>query len=199
VPYDVFEEYAEDYDRWFDEHPDECLGELIRIRTFLPPPDSRSIEVGVGSGRFAAPLGIKRGVEPSRALGLMARRRGIDVIRGRAEALPIRNESCSSVLLVTVICYLEDPIPAFRELCRIIIPGGVLIIAFLEREGQIHLKYLQEGGKGRFLSRAKFYSEDEVQRQLKDAGFSVTVSDCRHGFCVLSAEKKSLPFAREHP
>ena len=74
---DVFEEYAEDYDRWFDEHHDEYLAELSRIMKVLPAPDSRSVEVGVGSGRFAAPLGIGLGIEPSRALGRMARQRGI--------------------------------------------------------------------------------------------------------------------------
>src|SRR5690606_18061628 len=121
---DVFEEYAEDYDRWFDEHRNEYLQELSRIREVLLAPDSRSIEVGVGSGRFAAPLGIRLGIEPSRALGRMARQRGIEVIRGRVEALPLMDGSCSSVLLVTVICFLEDPIPAFRELHRILVPGG---------------------------------------------------------------------------
>jgi SAM-dependent methyltransferase len=191
VPQDVFEEYAEDYDRWFDEHRDEYLGELARIRKVLPPSDSRSIEVGVGSGRFAAPLGVTLGVEPSRALGRMARQRGIEVIRGRAEALPFMNASCSSVLLVTVICYLKDPFPAFRELNRILIPGGFLIVAFIERGGQIQEKYLRESGKGRFLSHAKFYSEEDVRRLLENTGFSVTVSECRRGFCVFSAEKKS--------
>ena len=189
MPEDLFEEYAEDYDRWFDEHRDEYLGELARIRKVLPPPDARSIEVGVGSGRFAAPLGITIGVEPSRSLGRMARRQGIEVIRGRAEALPIRDGSCSSVLMVTVICFLDDPFPVFRELYRILIPGGSLIVAFIERGGQIHRKYLREGGKGRFLSRAKFYSSGEVQAFLVDTGFSVVRVDSRVGFSVMAAEK----------
>jgi SAM-dependent methyltransferase len=186
---DVFEEYAEDYDRWFDEHRDEYLGELARFHKVFPPPDTRSIEVGVGSGRFAAPLGITLGVEPSRALCRMARERGIEVIRGNAETLPIRNKSCSSVLLVTVICFLEDPFPAFRELHRILIPWGFLVVGFIERGGQIHLNYLREIGKGRFLSRARFYSSDEVLTFLKGSGFHVTTVDSRAGFCVIAARK----------
>jgi len=167
---DVFEEYAEDYDRWFDEHRNEYLQELSRIREVLLAPDSRSIEVGVGSGRFAAPLGIRLGIEPSRALGRMARQRGIEVIRGRVEALPLMDGSCSSVLLVTVICFLEDPIPAFRELHRILVPGGPLTLAFIERMGPIHQRYLQEGGKGRFLSLANFYLQEEVCAPLRRPG-----------------------------
>jgi SAM-dependent methyltransferase len=190
MPQDIFEEYADDYDRWFDEHRDEYHAELARIRKVLPPQDSHAIEVGVGSGRFAAPLGITLGVEPSRALCRKARQRGIGVIRGNAESLPIRNESCSSVLFVTVICFLDDPVPAFRELHRIFIPGGFVVAAFIERGGQIHRKYLMEGGKGRFLSRARFYSSDEVQALLRGTGFCVTEVDSRAGFCVLAAQKE---------
>jgi len=189
VPQDVFEDYANDYDRWFDEHRDEYLAELARIRRVLPAPDSRAIEVGVGSGRFAAPLGIALGIEPSLALGRMACRRGIEIVRGRAEALPFKDGSCSSVLMVTVICFLDDPSPAFRELNRILISRGVLIVAFIEREGQIHRKYLHEGGKGRFLSGAKFYSQKEVLAFLEDTGFAVTRIDSRVGFCVIASQK----------
>lgn len=186
---DVFEEYADDYDRWFDEHRDEYLSELSRIRQVLPAPDSRSIEVGVGSGRFAGLLGITLGIEPSRALGRMARRRGIEIIRGRAESIPIRNGSCPSVLLVTVICFLDDPAPAFRELHRILVPQGTLILGFIEREGQVARKYLDEKGKHRFLSHARFYSSDEIQTLLSSTGFRVVRVDSRAGFCVIAAQK----------
>lgn len=186
----MFEEFADDYDRWFDEHSGEYLAELDRIRQVIPAPDSRSIEVGVGSGRFAAPLGIRIGVEPSRALCRLAQRRGIEVIQGRAEAIPIKDGSCSSVLFVTVICFLDNPIAALRELHRILLPGGLLIVAFIERGGQIHRKYLQEGGKGRFLSRAKFYSQEEVLAFFRQTGFRATDVDSRFGFCVIPAEKR---------
>ncbi len=186
---DVFEQYAEEYDHWFEEHRSEYHAELARIRRVLPAIDSRAIEVGVGSGRFAAPLGITLGIEPSRALGRMARRRGIEVIRGRAESIPIRDESCSSVLLVTVICFLDDPVPAFRELHRILIPQGTLVLGFIEREGQIAQKYLREGGKRRFLSHARFYSSDEVQALIKGTGFRVARIDSQAGFCVIAAQK----------
>ncbi|MBP7716145.1 MAG: class I SAM-dependent methyltransferase [Methanoregulaceae archaeon] len=185
---DVFEEYAEDYDRWFDEHHDEYLAELSRIMKVLPAANSRSVEVGVGSGRFAAPLGIALGIEPSRTLGRMARQKGIEVVRALAEALPLRDGSCSSLLLVTVICFLEDPVPAFRELHRILVSRGPLTLAFIERMGPIHQRYLQEGGKGRFLSVAQFYSQGEVRALLEETGFTVTEVDARAGFCVIMAQ-----------
>ena len=37
---DAFEEYAGDYSQWFDEHRDECLAELVRIRQVHPATDN---------------------------------------------------------------------------------------------------------------------------------------------------------------
>ncbi len=186
---DVFERFAEEYDRWFEEHPAEYRAELDRVRRLLPCPDARAVEVGVGSGRFAAPLGIRIGIEPSRALGRMARERGIEVIRGRAESIPLQDGSSSSVLMVTVICFLDDPAAAFKEIHRILAPPGTLVIGFLEREGPVAQKYLHEGGKHRFLSRARFYSTGEVRELLRQSGFCVAEVESRAGFCVLAARK----------
>ena len=190
MAHEVFDEHADDYDRWFDEHRDEYLAELSRIRHVLPAPDSRTLEVGVGSGRFAAPLGIRIGIEPSRALCRPARTRGIDIVQGVAESLPFRNESFSSVLLVTVICYLDDPGAAFAELHRVLIPGGTLVVAFIERGGAIHRNYFVEETKGRFLSRARFYSNKEVGTFLTAAGFTVITIDTRVGFCIIVSRKE---------
>jgi len=189
VPQDVFEEYADDYDRWFDDHHDEYLAELARIRRVLPLPDSRAIEVGVGSGRFAGPLGIGLGIEPSRALGRMARQRGIEIVRGRAEALPFKDRSCSSVLMVTVICYLDNPAKAIQEMQRVLLPQGTLAIGFIEREGRIARRYLEEKGKHRFLSRARFSSRDEVLGYLSDTGFRLLHVESQAGFCVIASQK----------
>jgi SAM-dependent methyltransferase len=189
MPGDVFEQFAGDYDRWFEEHRAEYRAELERIRRLFPCPDSRALEVGVGSGRFAAPLGVPLGLEPSRALGRMARRRGVEVIRGRAESIPIRDGSCSSVLMVTVICFLDDPVPAFEEIHRVLVPGGSLVLGLIEREGEVARRYLHEKGKHRFLSRARFYASGEVRELLGRTGFRVTEVDSRAGFSVIVAQK----------
>ncbi|MGM0425100.1 MAG: SAM-dependent methyltransferase, partial [Thermodesulfobacteriota bacterium] len=62
-----FEKYSEAYEQWFEENPEAYRTELELIHGLLPPqPAARGLEVGVGSGRFAAPLGLDTGVEPSR-------------------------------------------------------------------------------------------------------------------------------------
>jgi SAM-dependent methyltransferase len=191
MPHAVFDEYADEYDHWFDEHRDEYRSELARIRSVLPPPDGYAVELGVGSGRFAAPLGVPIGIEPSCSLARIAHGRGIEVVLGRAEAIPLKEASCSSVLMVTVLCYLDDPHQTFREVHRILIPKGVLVIGFIEREGEIEQEYRIRTGKSRFLSHARFYTVEEVTTLLSGSGFMVQTTDARKGFCVISAMKRS--------
>jgi ubiquinone/menaquinone biosynthesis C-methylase UbiE len=119
----------------------------------------------------------------------MARGRGIEVICGRAECLPFRDGSCSAVLIVTVICFLDDPARALAEIERVLAPDGLLVIGFLERGGPVVQKYLREGGERRFLSHARFYSLADVRSLLRDAGFRVRTAESGQGFSVIAAEK----------
>jgi len=68
----VFDEHALEYDRWFDRQPDIYQAEVRALQTFVPPVGI-GIEVGVGTGRFALPLGINLGVEPSTQMARLAR------------------------------------------------------------------------------------------------------------------------------
>lgn len=108
----------------------------------------------------------------------MARRRGLEVVHGRAECLPI-----------TVLCFLDDPVRAFREIARILVPGGVLVVGFLDCEGPIVEVYLRDGGVRRFLSRAHFYSSGEVQMLLETGGFRAVTVRSRAGFGIIAARK----------
>ena len=185
----IFDRYPEEYDRWFEDHRAVYHAELAQIRRFLPRPDSCAIEVGVGSGRFAAPLGIPIGLDLSLPLARMARGRGVDVIRGKGEAIPIGDGMCSSALLVTVICFLDDPVSVLREVHRILAPGGILVVGFLERKGEVAQRCLHGGGEHRFLSHARFYSSGEVRDLLDRTGFFVTGVESRAGFSVIAARK----------
>ncbi len=82
-----FDEYSDAYDEWFEENLDLYEAELEAIRRLLPPPGAEGMEVGVDSGKFAAPLGIRIGVEPSKVMAIKAREQGIDVYPGVAKDL----------------------------------------------------------------------------------------------------------------
>ncbi|MDD1655654.1 MAG: methyltransferase domain-containing protein [Methanomicrobiales archaeon] len=111
----------------------------------------------------------------------------MDMVLGVADQLPFRDGSFRSVLMVTVLCFLLDPIQGFREARRVLAPGGTFTLAFIERDGEIALRYGKEPVKGRFLAVARFFSVAEVRALLETAGFRELRTDCHHGFCIFTA------------
>ena len=85
----VFDKNTLDYDKWFIEHFNLYQSELLAIKQAIPKNKS-GIEIGVGTGRFAQPLNIKVGVEPSDNMARVAKQRGIQVIKA-ASLIPGAN------------------------------------------------------------------------------------------------------------
>ena len=186
----VFEEHAADYDAWFNEHASVYQAQL-RILSKVVRDFRRGLEIGIGSGRFAVPLGFHRGIDPSQNLAVMAKHRDIEVALGEAEHLPYRAGSFDFVLMMTVICFLDSIPRAFQETYRVLGPGGTFVAGFIEAGGEIFQKYRHEPVKGRFLRFATFRTCDEVFGFFKDAGFEeVSVLQRGRGFCVMSGRKK---------
>ncbi len=74
----------------------------------IVPTSGTSLEVGVGSGRFAAAFGIKFGFDPSQAMLDIAKSRGIEVFNGVAESLPFEDDYFDFVLTVATLCFVDD-------------------------------------------------------------------------------------------
>ena len=166
-----FEKYSDAYDEWFKKNFDLYEAELEAIRQLIPPPGSEGMEVGVGSGKFAAPLGIKIGVEPSEKMAIKARMQGINVYPGVAEELPFSDGRFDFVLMVTTICFVDDVIKSFREAIRVLRPGGCIIVGFVDKESELGRQYADKREKSKFYKDATFLSTQEVLRYLKEAGF----------------------------
>jgi SAM-dependent methyltransferase len=184
-----FDEHVSEYDRWFDEHPRVYEEELALLSRMMPP-WKRGIEIGVGTGRSAAPLGITLGLEPSLPMGRMARERGIEVICGVAESLPFPDRSFDLVLMVTVIFLFCDVKAAFFEAFRVLSPGGSLLLAFIERNGKLGQKYRRKTDSWWAGVHSRFYSLQDVLLLLEEAGFrDFRVGALDNGFFVVLAGK----------
>jgi ubiquinone/menaquinone biosynthesis C-methylase UbiE len=167
----VFEEAAEKYDQWFDKNRHAYESELLALRRFIPE-KGEGLEVGVGTGRFASPLGIRIGVEPAKAMAEIAQRRGIKVYRTNAENLPFDNESFDFILMVTTICFLENPKQALKEAIRVLIPGGHIIIGMIDRDSFLGRLYESRKKESLFYRNAIFYSVKEVLNWLKEIKYT---------------------------
>jgi len=165
-----FDAYPDRYDDWFERHEAAYQSELRAFRSVLPE-EGKGLEVGVGTGRFSAPLGIEHGVDPSPAMRKQARKRGIDVTDGVAEALPYPDECFDVVLMTTTICYLDDVEAAFAEVARVLRPGGVFVVGFIDRDGPLGQQYEDRRDESVFYGPAQFYAGGDVVQLLRAAGF----------------------------
>lgn len=165
-----FEKYALQYEDWFERNKFVYQSELLAIRKQLPK-SNNGIEIGVGSGRFAAPLGIKIGIEPSKKMREIAQKRSIEVIDGIAEDLPFDDLQFEFALMVTTICFVDNIGLTFREIHRVLKSGGYLIIGFIDKNSSIGELYRQHKENSVFYKIATFYSVDEVIHHLKKADF----------------------------
>ena len=171
---DVFEKHAQEYDEWFDENKAVYESEILALKALIPKGDT-GLEVGVGTGRFAAPLGIRMGVEPAKAMADIARKRGIDVHEAMAEALPFDDESFDFVLMVTTICFLENPLQALKEAKRVLKPGGHIFIGMIDRNSPPGREYERKKITSKFYKYANFYSADQVLNWLRSLDFGQIV------------------------
>lgn len=161
-----FEDFSEIYDDWFEKNNDKYAAELQALRCFLPAKGQGS-EVGVGSGKFADPLGVKAGVESSPKMAEKARKLNIHVLPGIAENLPIQNSSFNFVLMVTTICFVDDLKKTFLEASRVLKDDG-----FIDKDSKPGEVYRRNKNKSHFYNIAKFFSTEEILACLSKAGFS---------------------------
>jgi SAM-dependent methyltransferase len=158
------------YDEWFERHGPAYVSELLAVRALLPW-EGRGLEIGVGTGRFAGPLGVKFGIDPAgETLGYALARR-VSVARAVAEALPFAESVFDYALVVTTICFVDDARAMLLEIARVLRPGGTLVIGLIDRESALGKNYVAHREDNVFYRSATFYSAAEVEALLKETGF----------------------------
>ncbi|WP_321326783.1 class I SAM-dependent methyltransferase [Thiomicrorhabdus sp.] len=164
-----YESHATTYDEWFDENPDIYQAEISAVKQLLP--SGKGIEIGAGSGRFTAPLKIDTGIEPALAMREQAKLRGLSLIEGTAEQLPVADNEFDFAIFITSTCFLDDPLKAYQEAARVTKENGKIIIAFLEKNSELGKLYEAHKADSPFYCDATFYSYKQISGFLNDAGY----------------------------
>ncbi len=167
-----FELHPSRYDSWYNRHISLYRSELRAVRKAWSF-SGRCLEVGVGTGRFAAELGISFGVDPSPAVLKIARKRGVKVVAGAGEALPFADSVFDSLLIAITLCFLDDPLQALKEARRVLKRDGRLVVAFIDADSPWGRFYQEKKKESPFYRIATFYSFNQVKEMLEEAGFKV--------------------------
>jgi len=167
-----FEAHHERYESWFERHREAYVSELLAVRPFIPL-EGKGLEVGIGSGRFAVPLGVQYGIDPSPAMLNYARSRGIKVAVAKGEQLPFKACVFDYALVVTTICFVDSASDMLAEIHRVLAPEGKVIIGLIDRESELGAFYQEHKAESVFYRDAEFFSAAEVERLLQDNGFTL--------------------------
>jgi len=169
-----FERLADRYDAWFESSQGRRIFQVEAdcIRDLLEDMPRPWLEVGVGTGRFAAVLDVDEGVDPSPAVLQYASQRGIHTQVGSAEHLPYGKRSFGVTVLIVTICFMDDPTEAFKECVRVLRPDGYAIVGLIPKDSPWGQTYARKGAEGHsFYSAAKFYTTRQVIGFAEQAGF----------------------------
>ncbi len=165
----VFNKYYKKYDSWYDTHQFAFMSELQAIKNVFPK-NRRSLEIGVGTGRFAAALKITIGIDPSLKMLRLAEKRGLNVYQGFGENIPFLHDAFDCVLIIITLCFVDDQKKVIAEAARVLKKNGRIIIGIVDKNSFLG-KYYQRK-KSIFYKQAKFFSVKEVTGLLKETGFT---------------------------
>jgi ubiquinone biosynthesis O-methyltransferase len=142
------------------------------------------LDVGCGDGVMSARLAQEgaevTGIDNDPRMLEGARRRASSAkirptfVGGSAEALPFPNGSFDIVVAITVLCLLSDPEKAFREMARVLRPGGRIVIGELGRHSLWAAKRRFAGWLGSETWRsARFRTAGDMKELSEAAGLEV--------------------------
>ncbi len=171
-----FEQVAPQWDRLRSLYVSESAVEAALEKAVGPGPFERVVDLGTGSGRMLTLFGKKAkmsvGLDLSQNMLTIARtnvtKAGVEQVElrhGDIFATRLPAASADLVIVHQVLHYLSDPAAAVAEACRLVSPGGrLVIIDFAPHD----FEHMREAHQHRRLG----FADSEINGWLQDGGLT---------------------------
>jgi len=172
----IFNISTEKYDTWYDSEDGRPLyeSELLCLKPFIENAPSPILEIGVGTGRFAECFPEVIGIDPAFNALKFAQKRGVDVVQAIGEQLPFKDETFACIMLIVTLCFVQSPIDVLREGKRVLKRNGYIVIGLVPKDSPWGASYEEKKRQRHpFYSIARFYSFDDIEGMLQDAGLKI--------------------------
>ena len=171
---EIFDPWPEKYDQWFETPVGRLVktyeGQLI-FRMLKPDRGEFILDAGCGTGVFTSDL-LEReakvvGLELSRPMLVRAmfknKGRYFLSVQGDMRNLPFAQAAFDKVVSVTAIEFIEEAKVAVEEMFRVTKPGGIIVVATLNRLSSWAHRRGEAGKKGHpIFSHALFRSPEDM-------------------------------------
>lgn len=135
----AFDEHASAYDSWFFDNQNLLTSELKLVAHFLDK-HSEILSIGCGSGLFESLLAqdydihVKHGIEPSKDMAEIAKKRGLQVDISPAETCDIEPNKFGIIMFNGSVSYINDLDPCIKKAFDALKTGGKLIVIDVPKE-----------------------------------------------------------------
>ncbi|NJE61377.1 methyltransferase domain-containing protein [Thermococcus sp. 21S7] len=175
---EYFDRIACRYDEWYRTKTGSYVDRIEKWLVFsmLRSKSGRALDLGCGTGDYT--LELKRrgfdviGLDASEGMLKVARKKGVECIKGDAYSLPFPDGSFDLVLSVTMFEFIHEPERVVAEINRVLKPGGEVLIATMNgRSAWFLFKRLKSLFVETAYRYARFYTPAELESLLRNAGF----------------------------
>ncbi|MFW5873530.1 MAG: class I SAM-dependent methyltransferase [Bacillota bacterium] len=192
---------ASEYDSWYDTELGRFVDEVetkVAFDLFQPQPGEKILDIGCGTGNFSiklAKMGCKvTGIDISQPMLEEAEKKAeklnldINFKKGDVLNLEFDDNKFDSVFSMAAIEFIKDLETAFKEIKRVVKPGGKILLGTIRKDSDWGRLYEKQAQKEDSVFRDAIFREPEDLEKL-DRDNIIKLKECLYISPDISEEK----------